>query len=124
MVNDIKRIIGKCEKCQLNKSQPYPEPTEDKPTEVEGPFTHLGLDIIGPLSKTRNNNQYIIVVVDYFTKWVEAEPTENVTSQDVIKFLINVFARHGVPQIITTDNGAQFTSDRTKIFLDLYECLC
>jgi len=120
MVNDIKRIIGKCEKCQLNKSQPYPEPTEDKPTEVEGPFTHLGLDIIGPLSKTRNNNQYIIVVVDYFTKWVEAEPTENVTSQDVIKFLINVFARHGVPQIITTDNGTQFTSDMTKIFLDLY----
>ena len=58
----------------------------------------------GPLSKTRNNNQYIIVVVDYFTKWVEAEPTENVTSQDVIKFLINVFARHGVPQIITTCN--------------------
>ena len=121
MVNDIKRIIGKCEKCQLNKSQPYPEPTEDKPTEVEGPFTHLGLDIIGPLSKTRNNNQYIIVVVDYFTKWVEAEPTENVTSQDVIKFLINVFARHGVPQIITTDNGTQFTSDMTKIFLDLYD---
>jgi len=40
MVNDIKRMIGKCEKCQLNKPQPYPEPTEDKPTEGEGPFTH------------------------------------------------------------------------------------
>ena len=38
----------------------------------------------------------------------------------MIKFLINVFARHGVPQIITTDNGTQFTSDMTKIFLDLY----
>ena len=121
MVNDIKRTISKCEKCQLNKSQPYPEPTEDIPTEVEGPFTHLGLDIIGPLEKTSHNNQYIIVVVDYFTKWVEAEPTENVTSKDVIKFLINVFARHGVPQVITTDNGVQFTSDMTKIFLDLYD---
>ena len=121
MVNDIKRIIAKCEKCQLNKPQPYPKPTEDIPTEVEGPFTHLGLDIIGPLEKTSNNNQYIMVVVDYFTKWVEAEPTENVTSKEVIKFLINVFARHGVPQVITTDNGVQFTSDMTKIFLDLYD---
>jgi len=121
MVNDIKRIISKCEKCQLNRSQPYPEPTEDRPTQVEGPFAHLGLDIIGPLEKTRNNNQYIIVIVDYFTKWVEAEPTENITSKDVIKFLINVFARHGVPQIITTDNGPQFSSDMTKIFLDLYD---
>jgi len=59
--------------------------------------------------------------VDYFTKWVEAEPTENITAKDVIKFLINVFARHGVPQVITTDNGVQFTADMTKIFLDLYD---
>ena len=121
MINDIKRIILKCEKCQLNRPQPYPEPTEDIPTEVEGPFTHLGLDIIGPLEKTSNNNQYIIVIVDYFTKWVEAEPTENITAKDVVKFLINVFARHGVPQVITTDNGVQFTADMTKIFLDLYD---
>ena len=121
MVMDIKRVVQSCDKCQLNRSQPYPEPTENIPTKVEGPFIHLGLDIIGPLIKTKNNNQYIMVVVDYFTKWVEAEPTENITSQDVIKFLINVFARHGVPQVITTDNGVQFTSDMTKIFLDLYD---
>jgi len=38
----------------------------------------------------------------------------------VIKFLINVFARHSVPQVITTDNDVQFTSDMTKIFLDFY----
>ena len=121
MIIDVKRIIGKCEKCQLNRPQPYPDPTEDTPTKVEGPFVHLGLDIIGPLVKTKNNKQYILVVVDYFTKWVEAEATETITSQDVIKFLINVFARHGVPQIITTDNGVQFTSDMTKVFLDLYD---
>ena len=70
MVNDIKRIISKCDNCQLNRPQVYPEPTEDIPTEVEGSFTHLGLDIIGPLTKTSNNNQYILVVVDHFTKWV------------------------------------------------------
>ena len=121
MVNDIKRITQKCEKCQLNRPQPYPEPTEDIPTDVEAPFSHLGLDIIGPLLKTKNNNQYILVIVDYFTKWVEAEATETVTSQDVIKFLMNVFARHGVPQLITTDNGPQFSSDMTKLFLDLYD---
>jgi len=121
MTNDIKRIIQKCDVCQLNKSQSYPEPTEKFPTEPEGPFTHLGLDIIGPLVKTRRSNQYIIVVVDYFTKWVEAEATENITSLDVIRFLINVFSRHGTPQVITADNGVQFTSVMTKIFLDLYD---
>ena len=90
MIKDIRRIVSNCEKCQLNRPQPYPEPTESHPTKVEGPFVHLELDIIGPLPKTRNNKQYIIVTVDYFTKWVEAEPTENITSYDVIKFLINV----------------------------------
>ena len=59
--------------------------------------------------------------MDYFTKWVEAEPTENVTSKDVIKFLIYVFSRHGVPQTIATENGVQFNSDMTKMFLDLYD---
>jgi len=66
-----------------------------------------------------------MVVVDYFTKWVEAEPTENITSQDVIKFLINVFARHGVPQVITTDNGVQFTSNiLIKYIIFFYVLLC
>ena len=54
--------------------------------------------------------------MDYFIKWVEADTTENITYKDIIKFLINVFARHGVPQVITTDNGVQFTSDMTKIW--------
>ena len=121
MVNDIKRIISKCEQCQLNRPKAYPEPTKDIPSEVEGPFTHLGLDIVGPLEKASNNNRNILVIVDYYTKWIEAEATENVTSKDVIKFLINVFSRHGVPQTITTDNGVQFNSDITKMFLDLYD---
>ena len=62
-----------------------------------------------------------MITVDYFTKWIEAKPIEKITSQEVIKFLINMFARHGVPQVITTDNVVQFTSDMTKIFLDLYD---
>ena len=121
MISDVKRVVSKCEKCQLNRPQPYPNPTEGIPTQVEGPFVHMGLDIIGPLVQTRNKNQYLIVMVDYFTKWVEAEPTETITAMDVIKFLINVFSRHGIPQVITTDNGVQFTADMTKIFLDLYD---
>jgi len=48
------------------------------------------------------------------------EPLSSITSQDVVNFFIKVFSRHGAPEIITTDNGAQLTSDFTKIFLDLY----
>ena len=121
MINDIKSTIKLCTKCQLYKSSKSPDPTEKYATPVEGPFTHLGLDIIGPLPITERNNQYIIVIVDYFTKWVEAEPLASITSKDVIYFLSRVFSRHGTPQVITTDNRTQFNADMTRIFLDLYD---
>ena len=70
---DIKRFIANCENCQLNKRNEIPEPTEKFATQVEAPFTHLGIDIIGPLPETSSGNQYIIVIVDYFTKWVKAQ---------------------------------------------------
>jgi len=59
--------------------------------------------------------------VDYFTKWVEAKPLRITTSQEGTNFLVEVFSRHGIPELIITDNGVQFTADYTKIFLDLYD---
>jgi len=69
-------MVNKFKKCQLNKLQLNPESTETIPTKIEGSFTHQGLYIIGPLEKTKNNNQNIIVAVDCFTKWIEVESTE------------------------------------------------
>ena len=89
--------------------------------QVEGPFTHLDLDIIGPSKPMSNNNQYILVVVNYFTKCVEIEPTESIISKDVVKFFIKLFAYHGFHQVITSVDNVQFTSDMTKVFLDLYD---
>jgi len=86
-------------------------------------FIHLGLDIIGPLPETRSRNQYIIVIVDYFTKWVEAQPLSTIISRDIVNFLSQIFARFGIQNTITTDNGVQFNSDLTKIILDLYGLL-
>ena len=59
--------------------------------------------------------------MDYLTKWVEAEALATAESEDVINFLKMVFSRHGVPEILVTDNGPQFTSDKTKAFLDLHD---
>jgi len=62
MIVDIRRFIANCE---LNKRNEIPEPTEKFATQVEAPFMHLGLDIIGPLPETSSENQYIIVIVDF-----------------------------------------------------------
>lgn len=70
---------------------------------------------------TKNKNKYIIVLVDYLTKWVEAEPLQTTESDQVMQFLKKVFARHGIPEVLVTDNGPQFISDKTKGFLDLHD---
>jgi len=103
----------------VNRSEPLPKPTEKFRTPVEAPFVRLGLDIIVPLKEINRGNKYIIVCIDYFTKWVEAKPLCTTTSRDVTNFIVEVFSKNGIPQIIVIDNGVQFTSD-IKIFLDLY----
>jgi len=104
----------------LFKPHSYNSFTEDIATNPSFPFVRVGLDIVGPLPVTSRGNQYIIVLVDYMTKWVEAEPTQSIESNDVIYFLSKVFSRHGTPEILVTDNGPQFRSEKTKAFLDLY----
>ncbi|CAA7029948.1 unnamed protein product [Microthlaspi erraticum] len=55
--------------------------------------------------------RFILIVTDYFTKWVEAESYANIRAEDVEKFVWkNIICRHGLPYEIVTDNGTQFTS--------------
>jgi len=122
MNRDIKLYIKCCPICQKYKPQKLNKNIENLPTKPGFPFSKVGLDLVGPiLPETPRGNKYIIVLVDYLTKWVEAEPLKKSESVDVIKFLKNVFARHGIPEILITDNGPQFISDKTKAFLDLHD---
>jgi len=121
MNKDIHLFIKCCPKCQMYKPQKQNNNAENIPTKPGLLFVKVGLDLIGPLPKTRKGNRYIIVLVDYFTKWVEAEPLKQTSSDKVIRFLKNVFARHGVPELLIADNGPQFYSEKTKAFLDLHD---
>ena len=120
MIKDVRWFVKSCHKCQLFRPKTFERNVEDNRSPTEAPFVRVGLDIVGPLYLTSKSNQYIIVLVDYFTKWVEAEPLQRIESVDVIAFLSNVFSRHGIPEILITDNGPQFISSKTKGFLDLY----
>jgi len=120
ILSDVKMWVKSCHKCQLFRPKTLPKNTEDNITPVEMPFTRVGLDIVGPLPETKQGNNYIITLVDYFTKWPEAKAIPNIKSEEVIKFLTEVFSRHGPPELIITDNGSSFFSDITKMMVDLY----
>nr|GEZ07141.1 reverse transcriptase domain-containing protein [Tanacetum cinerariifolium] len=74
-------------------------------------FDVWGIDFIGPFSSSRGN-KYILVAVDYLSKWVEAKvlPTNDV--RVVCKFLKSLFARFGTPRAIISDSGTYFCNDQ------------
>ena len=70
------------------------------------PFAVRGIDLIGTLPIAKGGAKYVIVAVDYFTKWAEAEPLAIVTTKKVINFVTkNIICRFCAPQKIITDNG-------------------
>jgi hypothetical protein len=67
----------------------------------------------------QGNLKYVVVAVEYFSKWIEAKPLATITSATVQKFFWqNIVCRFGVPKAITIDNGTQFDDETFKAFCD------
>ena len=81
-------------------------------------FVVWGLDMVGPLKKGMGGFTHLLVVVDKFTKWIEAKPITNIHSEEAVKFFLDIIYRFGVPNCIITDHRANFTG---KKFLDFYD---
>ena len=81
------------------------------------PFDVWGIDFMGPFP-TSNGYEYILVAVDYFTKWIEAIPTRTCDHKVVLKFLkTNIFSRFGCPRAIISDNGSHFINTQFRALL-------
>jgi hypothetical protein len=76
-----------------------------------------GLNLLGPLPLAQGNLKYIVVAVEYFSKWIEAKPLATITSATIQKFFCqNIVCRFGVPKAITVDNGTQVDAETFKTF--------
>ncbi|XP_058768343.1 uncharacterized protein LOC131642076 [Vicia villosa] len=98
MQQDAKEHVRKCDKCQRHADMPLAPPNELKSLSSPWPFSTWGMDLLGPFPVGSYQNKYLVVAVDYFTKWIEAEALAKITSQNVLRFYKrNVLARFGVP---------------------------
>src|SRR5688572_13531356 len=107
MYKDIENYVKTCDSCQRRGNKGgigYLNPIK-----VRKPFERIGIDFIGPLEQTRNGNRHILVVTDYLTKWLEAEPMKEATAENVIQFIYEkIICKHGCPKIILSDRGTHF----------------
>ena len=120
MFDDIKAYINACDICQRRGG---PERRETlKPIAVEGPFCRVGIDIKGPLPITENGNRYIIVAMDYFSKWPEARAISDMKADTVAKFIFEeIVCRHGVPKELLSDRGTPFVNKVVNSLCEKYQ---
>jgi len=83
--------------------------------QVGAPLERVAMDILGPLPPTRQGNRYILVIMDYFTKWPEAYALPNQEAGVVAQAFVEGFVcRHGIPEELHTDQGGNFESELLK----------
>jgi ribonuclease HI len=117
--SDAAELVQKCKNCQKcarDQKQPSSLTQLIQPT---WPLQRWGLDLLGPLPPAQGNLKYVVVAVEYFSKWIEAKPLATITSATVQKFFWqNIVFRFDVSKAITVDNGTQFGVETFKELCD------
>ena len=108
---DVQKWCSSCAQCTMRKS-PAPKPKAKLcNVQIGSPMELIAIDILGPLPETTAGNSYVLVVDDYFTKWMEAYPIPNQDAITVANKLVNEFIfRFSVPRQLHSDQGTQFES--------------
>ena len=88
---------------------------------AENPMDMVHIDILRPFPVSDNGNRYILMLVDQFTKWLEAYPLPDQTAVTVARAVDNFISRFGCPMVIHTDQGRNFESDLFKAVCTLLE---
>ena len=118
---DVERWCGSCEVCATHKGPGKKKRAKLGHVTSGMPMEKIALDIMGPLPRSNRGNKYLLVLSDYFTKWVEAYPMPNQEALTVARKVVEEFVcRFGVPISIHTDQGRQFES---ALFQELCELL-
>lgn len=111
MSADTRSWIRQCDKCAARKSPTKKRLGELQQPEVGAPMELVALDILGPLPVTDRGNRYVLVIGDYYTKWIEAIALPNQEAETVARCFVEQFAcRYGIPDQLHSDQGRQFES--------------
>ncbi|XP_019176073.1 PREDICTED: uncharacterized protein LOC109171496 [Ipomoea nil] len=118
MLRDCAEYTKRCPKCQEFQALPGRPATNYTPVSTAIPFSRWGIDLVGALPMGTGSRKYIIVAINYFTKWVEAEPLASITAARCKRFVEkNILYRFGIPLQVITDNGRQFEAREFLEFL-------
>ncbi|GKA27052.1 reverse transcriptase domain-containing protein [Tanacetum coccineum] len=108
---DAYELIKSCDACQRQGKISQRDEMPQNAIQVCEIFDVWGIDFMGPFPSSRGN-KYILVAVDYLSKWVEAKALPTNDARVVVKFLKSLFSRFGAPRAIISDRGTHFCNDK------------
>ncbi|KAJ3704748.1 hypothetical protein LUZ61_008453 [Rhynchospora tenuis] len=107
---DVEEFIRRCEKCQFHSRIPRQPPHSMQSIASPWPFDVWGIDLLGPFPHGQGNVKFLVVAVEYFTKWIKAKLLATISSQKVVDFVRHqIVYRYGLPHTIISNNGTQFS---------------
>ncbi|GJW13226.1 reverse transcriptase domain-containing protein [Tanacetum coccineum] len=114
---DAHDFVTRCDICQRQGKISQRDEMPQNSIQVCEIFDIWGIDFMGPFPSSRGN-KYILVAVDYLSKWVEAKALPTNDARVVCKFLKTLFSRFGAPRAIISDRGTHFCNDQfAKVML-------
>ena len=112
MDDDILRYIQHCTICQATKEKNGRLKASFSMIKSKFPFEMLCIDIAGPFSCTKNNNRYILGMIDHFSKYVVLIPLKTVDAKTISRCIfVHWLTKFGMPRTIMSDNGRYFDSE-------------
>ena len=110
MTTQVKDYVSKCDICLSHRSAPPREPLQQHDF-VARPWSKIGADLCQLQGRT------LLVICDHYSNFIEVASLNTVTTRSVVRELLPMFARFGLPDVLVTDNGPQFASAEFAVFM-------
>ncbi|KAK4407918.1 hypothetical protein Sango_0372800 [Sesamum angolense] len=108
-------MVKRCQKCQEHANITHTPAALMQPIPNPCPFDQWGMNLVEKLRRATGQREYLIVAVDYFSKWVKAEPLSRISEKEIIKFVWkNIICRFDIPKAFIIDNRTQFQGKEFK----------
>ncbi|XP_042437266.1 uncharacterized protein LOC122023266 [Zingiber officinale] len=112
---DAQKLVNTCLSCQKHQNLMHRPTALLRTSIVSCPFDQWSMDIVGPFPIAPGQKRFLLVAVDYFSKWVEAEALVRITEGAIIQFLWkNILCRFDIPHKLVSDNGRQFQGQKIQ----------
>lgn len=121
---DIREHCSSCRGCQVRSDLRQTDRVPTTPlTTPEFPFQTVNIDVIGPLdTPSARGQRYALCVIDLCTRWPEVVCLRSLSAKATCEALLTIFSRTGIPSVICSDCGTNFTAQLTREFLARLGC--